>query len=81
VPGYEATVWQGIGVPRNTPVELIDKLNNEINAGLDDPKIKARIAELGYAPLKLSPNALAKLIADDTEKWGKVIKSAGIRAE
>jgi tripartite-type tricarboxylate transporter receptor subunit TctC len=81
VPGYEATVWQGIGVPRNTPVEIIDMLNKEINAGLDDHKIKVRIAELGYAPLKLSPNALAKLIADDTEKWGKVIKSAGIRAE
>jgi tripartite-type tricarboxylate transporter receptor subunit TctC len=66
VPGYDAQGWQSIGVPRNTPMEIIDKLNLEINAGLDDLKMRARVTELGYAPLKLSPNEFAKLIADET---------------
>jgi tripartite-type tricarboxylate transporter receptor subunit TctC len=79
VPGYEASAWYGIGAPRNTPVEVIDKLNKEINAGLADPKIKARLADLGNAPLALSPADFGKLIAEETEKWAKVVKFAGAK--
>src|SRR6266446_3672204 len=78
VPGYEASNWYGIGAPRNTPVEVIEKLNKETNAGLADPKIKARIADLGGAPLVGSPAEFGKFIADETEKWGKVVKFVGI---
>jgi tripartite-type tricarboxylate transporter receptor subunit TctC len=78
VPGYEASQWFGIGAPKNTPAEIVDKLNREINAGLADPKIKARLAALGSTPLALSPAGFGKLIADETEKWAKVIKFAGI---
>jgi tripartite-type tricarboxylate transporter receptor subunit TctC len=81
VPGYEATDWLGVGAPRNTAPEIIDRLNKEINAGLADPKLKARIVDLGYTPFASSPADFGKLIADDTEKWGKVIKFAGIKAE
>jgi tripartite-type tricarboxylate transporter receptor subunit TctC len=81
VPGYEATNWVGVGAPRNTPPEIIDKLNKEINAGLVDSKLKAQIADLGYTPFASSPADFGQLIADDTEKWGKVIKFAGIKAE
>jgi tripartite-type tricarboxylate transporter receptor subunit TctC len=81
VPGYEATSWLGIGAPKNTPVEIVDKLNKEINAGLADPKIKARLADLGGTPLLGSPADFGKLIAEETEKWGKVVKFAGIKAE
>ena len=81
VPGYEASTWYGIGVPKNTPAEIIDKLNKEINAGLADPKIKARFTELGGDVLALSPADFGKLIADETEKWGKVIRSLNIKAE
>jgi tripartite-type tricarboxylate transporter receptor subunit TctC len=81
LPGYEASLWYGIGAPRNTPVEVIDKLNKEINAGLADPKIKARLADLGGEVLALSPADFAKLIAEETEKWGKVIRAANIKAE
>jgi tripartite-type tricarboxylate transporter receptor subunit TctC len=81
VPGYEASAWSGIGAPRNTPVEVIDKLNKEINAGLADPKIKARLAELGNAPLALSPADFGKLIAEETKKWAKVVKFSGAKAE
>ena len=81
VPDYEASAWYGIGAPRNTPVEVIDKLNKEINAGLADPKIKARLADLGGDVLALSPADFEKLIADETEKWAKVIKFAGIKAD
>jgi tripartite-type tricarboxylate transporter receptor subunit TctC len=81
VPGYEASIMLGIGVPQRTPVEIIDKLNREINAALTDPKIMARLAVLGGAALGGSPADFAKLIADETEKWGKVIKSAGIKPE
>ena len=80
VPGYEASGWSGIGVPTNTPAEIIDRLNKEINAALLDPKIKARLADLGGSALALPPAAFGRLIADETEKWGKVIKSAGIKA-
>ena len=75
VPGYEASCWIGIGAPKNTPAEIIDKLNKEINAGLADPKIKARLADLGGTVLPGSPADFGKLIADETEKWGKVIRS------
>jgi tripartite-type tricarboxylate transporter receptor subunit TctC len=81
VPGYEASLWWGIGVPKNTPVEIIDRLNKEINVGLADPKIKAQLAELGVEVLAGSPADFGKLIAQDTEKWGKVIKFAGIKAD
>jgi tripartite-type tricarboxylate transporter receptor subunit TctC len=79
VPGYKAISWFGIGAPKNTPAEIIDKLNIEINAALADPKIKTQLADLGGAALRLSPSAFGKLIADDTEKWGKVIRAANIR--
>jgi tripartite-type tricarboxylate transporter receptor subunit TctC len=81
VPGYEASGWQGIGTPRGTPVEIIDRLNTEVLAGLADPKMKARIADLGGVALPGSPADFAKLIAEDTAKWGKVIKWAGIKVE
>jgi tripartite-type tricarboxylate transporter receptor subunit TctC len=81
VPGYEASGWQGIGAPKNTPVEIIAKLNNEINAGLSDPKLKARIADLGYTAFASTPTEFGKLIVDDTEKWAKVIRAANIKAE
>jgi tripartite-type tricarboxylate transporter receptor subunit TctC len=81
VPGYEATNWYGIGAPRNTPVEVIEKLNKETNAGLADPKIKARIADLGGSVLTGSPADFGRLIADETEKWGKVVKFVGIKAD
>jgi tripartite-type tricarboxylate transporter receptor subunit TctC len=81
VPGYEASAWYGIGAPRNTPIEIVEKLNKEINAGLVDPKIVARFAELGGAVLPGSPADFGKLIADETEKWAKVIKFANIKPE
>jgi len=81
LPGYEASGIQGLGAPRNTPVEIIDKLNHEINAGLADPRIRARIADLGNTPLAMSPAAYGKLLAEETEKWAKVIKFAGIKVE
>src|SRR5262245_25400515 len=81
VPGYEASAWFGIGAPKNMPTEIVDKLNNEINAGLSDPRIKARIAELGATALPGSPADFAKHIADETEKWGKVIRAANIKPE
>jgi tripartite-type tricarboxylate transporter receptor subunit TctC len=81
LPGYEATAWYGIGVPRSTPAEIIDKLNKEINAGLADPRLRARLADLSGTVLAGSPADFGKLIADETEKWGKVIKFAGIKPE
>ncbi len=81
VPGYEASGWYGVGAPKNTPAEIIDKLNREINAGLADPKMKARLADLGGTVLPGSPAEFGKLIADETEKWGKVIRAANIKAE
>ena len=81
VPGYEATVWFGIGAPKNTPAELVDKLNREINAGLADPKIKQRLADLGGLPSPTTPTQFGNLIADETERWGKVIRAANIKAE
>jgi tripartite-type tricarboxylate transporter receptor subunit TctC len=81
VPGYEASSWHGIGVPKNTPAEITDKLNREINAALADPKMQAQLAELGGTVLSGSPADFGKLIADETGKWGKVAKFAGIKPE
>jgi tripartite-type tricarboxylate transporter receptor subunit TctC len=81
VPGYEASTWQGIGAPKDTPTEIIAKLNREINAGLADAKIKARLADTGAAPFAGSPGDFARFMADETEKWAKVVKFAGIKAE
>jgi tripartite-type tricarboxylate transporter receptor subunit TctC len=81
LPGYEASAWIGIGAPKNTPAEIIDKLNKEINAALADPKIKARFADLSGTVIAGSPADFGKLIADETEKWGKVIRAANIKPE
>jgi tripartite-type tricarboxylate transporter receptor subunit TctC len=81
VPGYEASGWFGVGAPKSTPAEIIDKLNREINAGLADAKIKERLVDLGGTVLALSPAEFGKLIADETEKWGKVIRATNIKAE
>jgi tripartite-type tricarboxylate transporter receptor subunit TctC len=81
LPGYEASGWQGIGAPRNTPAEIIDKLNKEIGVGLADPKINARIAELGGTVLAGSPADFGKRVSDDVEKWAKVIKFAHIKSD
>jgi tripartite-type tricarboxylate transporter receptor subunit TctC len=81
LPGYEASFWYGVGVPKNTPAEIVDKLNEAINAGLADPTIKARLADLGGVPMPMSPADFGKLIADETEKWAKVIRAANIKAE
>jgi tripartite-type tricarboxylate transporter receptor subunit TctC len=81
LPGYEVSAWQGVGAPKNTPAEIIAKLNTEINAGLADPKIKARLADLGGTALVGSPAEFGRLIAQETEKWGKVIRAANIKAE
>ena len=80
VPGYEASIWFGVSAPRNTPAEIVDKLNQEINAGLTDPKIKTRLAELGSAPMLMTPVEFGKFVADEIEKWGKVIRAANIKA-
>jgi tripartite-type tricarboxylate transporter receptor subunit TctC len=81
VPGYEASGWFGIGAPRNIPAEIVDKLNKEINAALADPKIMGRLADIGATALALSPTEYGKLLAEETEKWAKVIKFAGIKAQ
>ena len=81
VPGYEASGWNGVCAPRNTPVEIIEKLNQEINAGLADPKVKARLADLGVTTLGGAAAAFAKLIAEETEKWGKVVRAANLKLE
>jgi tripartite-type tricarboxylate transporter receptor subunit TctC len=79
VPGFEASSMNGLGAPKRIPAEIVDKLNKEVNAALADPQIKARIADLGLTPLVGSPADLEKLIADETEKWGKVIRAANIK--
>jgi tripartite-type tricarboxylate transporter receptor subunit TctC len=81
VPGYEASSWFGVGAPKITPIEIVDKLNKEINSGLADPKLRARLAELGATPMALSPVEFGKLIAADTDKWGEVIRTANIKPE
>ena len=81
VPGYEASIWFGIGAPKNTPVEIIERLNKEINAGLADPKMKARLVDVGGTVLAGSAADFGKLIAEETEKWAKVVKFSGAKAE
>jgi tripartite-type tricarboxylate transporter receptor subunit TctC len=81
VPGYEASGFYGLGVPKNTPLEVIDKLNKEVNAGLADPKLRARLADTGGTVLAGTPTDFGKLIAEETDKWGKVIRAANIKAE
>ena len=81
LPGYEANAWQGVGAPKGTPTEIIDMLNKQINAGLADAKMKASFADLNTAPMSMTPDAFGKFIAEETEKWTKVIKVAAIRAD
>jgi tripartite-type tricarboxylate transporter receptor subunit TctC len=81
LPGYEAGDVLGLGAPRNTPAEIVDKLNREINAALADPRTSARFADLGGTPLPLTPAEYGKILSDETEKWGKVIRSASIKPE
>jgi tripartite-type tricarboxylate transporter receptor subunit TctC len=81
VPGYEASAWYGVGVPKGTPDEIIDKLNKVVNGILADPQSKARLSDLGAAVITGSPADFGKLITDETEKWGKVIRAANIRAD
>src|SRR5262245_33949229 len=81
VPGFEASFWAGLGAPKNTPTDIVDKLNKEVNAGLADPKIKARLLDFGGDVLALSPADFGKFIADETEKWGRVIRAANIKPD
>ena len=81
VPGYDVSAWYGVGAPKGTPAEVIDRLNKEINAGLADPKLKARIAEFGGTVFAVSPADFGMFIADETEKWGTVIRAANLKAE
>jgi tripartite-type tricarboxylate transporter receptor subunit TctC len=81
VPGYEASQWYGIGAPRNTPADVIERLNRETNAVLADPKMKARLAELGVSVLSGSPADFGKLIVDETAKWAKVVKLSGAKPD
>ena len=81
VPSYEASFWFGVGVPKDTPAEIIETLNKEINAGLADPKLKARMADLGGVPMPMAPVGFGRFIAEETEKWGKVVKFTGIKAD
>jgi tripartite-type tricarboxylate transporter receptor subunit TctC len=81
VPGYEVSNWFGVGAPKATPAEILDRLNKEINASLADPKLRARLADLGGTPLVGSPADFGKLIAAETEKWAKVIRAANIKPD
>jgi tripartite-type tricarboxylate transporter receptor subunit TctC len=81
VPGYEVSTWYGVGAPKKTPVEIIEKLNQEINDALADPKLRARLADLGAEPTPMKPAEFEKFIADETEKWGKVVRAANIKPE
>jgi tripartite-type tricarboxylate transporter receptor subunit TctC len=81
VAGYEASQWYGIAAPKNTPVEIVDKLNREINAALNDAAMRAKFAEIGGEPLAGSPSEFGRFIAEETEKWGKVVKFTGLMPE
>jgi tripartite-type tricarboxylate transporter receptor subunit TctC len=81
VPGYEVSTWFGIGAPRNTPLEIVGRLNKEINAGLGDPGLKARFADLGSSAFVGSPSDFGKFVVEETDKWAKVVKFAGIKPE
>jgi hypothetical protein len=79
IPGYEVSSWYGVGAPKDTPAEVIDKLNKEISEALADPKVKARLADLGGTVFVMSPSDLGKFIAEDTEKWAKVLREANLK--
>jgi tripartite-type tricarboxylate transporter receptor subunit TctC len=79
VPGFEIATWGGMGAPKNTPADIVDRLNREINAGIESPMIKAKYQDLGLNPIGGSPAEFGKLITDDIEKWGKVVRFAGIK--
>jgi tripartite-type tricarboxylate transporter receptor subunit TctC len=81
LPGFEASSWWGVGAPRGTPAEIIGKLNREINAGLADPSIKQRLAELGGAPVTMTAPEFGSFVSDDTQKWAKVIRAANIKPD
>ena len=81
VPGYEAATWYGIGAPKKTPLEIVERLNKETNAAIAEPKLKARFADLGAELLSMTSGEFAKFIVEETEKWGKVVKFAGIKPE
>ena len=81
VPGYEASQWYGFAAPKNTPAEIVDKLNKEINAGIADPGMKAQLAAIGGEPMPGSPADFGRLIAEETEKWGKVVRAGGLKPE
>ena len=81
LPGYEASAWWGVGAPKKTPTEIVEKLNKEINAALADPKLKARLADLGGTVFPGTPADFGRFIGEETEKWAKVIRAAKIKAE
>ena len=81
VAGYEASQWYGMSAPKNTPADIVDRLNREINAALSDPGMKSRFADIGGEPLPGSPAEFGKLVADETEKWGRVVRAAGMKPE
>jgi tripartite-type tricarboxylate transporter receptor subunit TctC len=81
VPGFESNSWQGVGMPKQTPAEIVEKLNNEINATLADPTVKARIADFGGVPIAMKPADFGKLMAEETEKWAKVVKFSGAKPD
>ena len=81
VPGYEVSIWYGIAAPRGTPPKIVEKLNQAVNAVLAGPKLQARLAELGGEPMPMTPAQFGKLVAEETERWGKLIRAANIKAE
>ena len=81
IPGFEATTWNGVGAPKGTPPEIVERLNREINAGLQDAALLKRFADVGGVPIRATPAEMAELIAKDTDKWAKVVKAAGLQPE